>query len=273
MKKSRVFLITAALLVFVSVFGAWTNVNAVNADAETRYADAPLLSTYANITYEYTSRNVVGPVNTTGECPFFYPLPSLPNSCGAVAGAELVAFYDRYFPDLIPNWTPYYTATNIYRRQDTTVIPAIMQELYTLMRTNVDDVGVSETDFLNGLRSYFTSKGRQLSYQSVMSGGKLNYEQCKNAVNSNKAIVLFTEVTNVYQLTSASNKDTYTSVNIANAHIMIIFGYFEATYYYNGSMTGSVKFVNAAMGKSGYSSVFYDPNSTTTQAAYIVNVQ
>ena len=269
MKKTKFFLIILALLVFVSMFGAWTNAN----DVEIRYADAPLLSTYASEVINYTRRDLVGPVNTTGKCPFFYPVSGLTNACGAVAGAELVAFYDRYFTDLIPDWTPYYTSNNNYRKQDTSVIPAIMRDLYTLMRTNVDDVGVSETDFLNGLRSYFNSKGRQVSYQSVMSGKTLNYEQCKTAVNSNKAIVLFTAPTNVYEVMSYTYQDEIVPIQIAGAHIMIIFGYCELTYYNNSGVFRTDKYLNVAMGQTDYTSEFYRADSATTQAAYIVNVQ
>lgn len=270
MKKSKFFLITAILLVFMSVFGAWTG---TSANGETRYADAPLLSTYANVTYNYTSRDVVGPINTVGDCPFFEPLSDLSNACGAVAGAEIVAFYDRYFTDLIPNWTPYYASNNKYRYQDETVIPAIMRELYTLMRTNVDDVGVSETDFLNGLRSYINSKGHQVNYQSVMTANYLNYEQCKNAIQNNKVIVLFTTPTEVYHISSVPDRDTIGTINIAGAHIMLIFGYCELTYYYNSDVIGYYKFLNVAMGRTGYTSEFYKPESTSTQAAYIVNIQ
>ena len=269
MTKTKTFITVAILLAFVSVFGAWTGSN----NTETRYADSLLYSTYANETVSYTRREVVGPVTTLGNCPFFTPLSDLTNACGAVAGAELVAFYDRYFPDLIPDWTPYYTSNNNYRRQDSTYIPAVMRQLYTLMRTNVDDVGVSRTDFLNGLTSYFNSKGRQISYQSVKSGNTLDYNQCKNAIDNNKAIVLFTLPTNVYEVFISTNQDSIASVSISGAHIMVIYGYYEVRYYNSNGLFRTDLYLNVAMGQTGYTYMYYKAESTTTQAAYIVNVQ
>ena len=269
MTRTKTFIIVAILLAFVSVFGVWTGSN----NAETRYADSQLYSTYANETVSYTRKEVVGPVYTLGNCPYFHSMPEMTNACGAVAGAELVAFYDRYFPDLIPDWTPYYTSNNNYRRQDSTYVPAVMRQLYTLMRTNVDDVGVSRSDFLNGLTSYFNSKGRQISYQSVTSFGKLNYEQCKTAINNNKAIVLFALPTDVYDVALNSNSDTIISTSIASAHIMVAFGYCEIKYYNASGLFRTDTYLMVAMGKAGYTYKFYRVDSADTEAAYIVNVQ
>lgn len=269
MTRTKGFLIIAVLLVCVSVFGAWTGSNVV----ETRYADAMLLSTYATETVYYTSKEVTGPINTFGKCPFYEPISGLANSCGAVAGAEIVAFYDRYFPELIPDWTPYYTSNNNYRKQDTVYIPALMSDLYTRMRTNVDDVGVSRTDFLNGLTSYVNGKGHQISYQSVKSGSTLNYEQCKNAIDNNKVIVLFTLPTEVYHIYLGTNQETITPTNIAGAHIMVAFGYFQVKYYNNSGLFRTDTYLNVAIGQTGYTSAFYKINSADTEAAYIVNIQ
>lgn len=269
MTRTKGFLIIAVLLAFVSVFGAWTGSNNV----ETRYADAMLLSTYANETIYYTSRDVVGPVNTPGNCPFYEPLSDLTNACGATAGAEIVAYYDKYYPNLIPDWVSYYPASGKYRFQDETYVPAIMRDLYTRMRTNVDDVGVSRTDFLNGLTSYINSKGHTVSYQNVKSGNSLNYEQCKSAINNNKIIVLFTLPTCVYGVSSGTNSDGITTTNIAGAHIMVIFGYCELRYYNNSGLFRTDLYLNVAIGQTGYTSAFYRADCTDTEAAYIVNIQ
>lgn len=268
MTKTKGFIIIAMLLVFVSVFGAWTG-----SSVETRYADAMLLSTYANETIYYTSQDVIGPVTTPGKCPFYEGISGLTNACGAIAGAEIVAYYDKYFPDLIPDWVSHYSSSPKYRQQDSTYVPALMRDLYTRMRTNVDDVGVSRTDFLDGLQSYINSKGHTVSYQSIMSGSTLNYEQCKNAVNNNKVIALFVAPTDVYTVANGSNYDNVISINIASAHIMVIFGYYELSYYNNSGLFRTDKYLCVAMGKTGYTYMLYKADCTATQAAYIVNVQ
>lgn len=270
MTKTKAFITLAILLACVSVFGAWTNENIV---VETRYADAPLLSTYASETVSYTSREPLGPINTAGNCPFYHGPSDLSNACGSVAGAEIVAFYDKYFPNLIPDWVSHYEQVEAYRLQDSTHVPALIRDLYTRMRTNVDDVGVSRTDFLNGLQSYINDAGYSVSYQSVMSGSKINYEMCKNAIANNKVIVLFSAPTNVYSVAIGTNQDSIIPTNIASAHIMVIFGYYEVSYYNNSGLFRTDKYLNVALGKAGYTSKYYRVDSTTTQAAYIVNIQ
>lgn len=269
MTKTKGFIIIALLLAFVSVFGAWTG----NTTGETRYADAALLSTYANDNVYYTSKDVTGPINTDGQCPFYRPMSDLPNSCGAVAGAEIISFYDKYYPNLIPNWVSYYTASGKYRLQDTTIVPALMRDLYTRMRTNVDDVGVSRTDFLNGLTSYVQANGYQVSYESVKSGSTVNYEKCKNAIENNKIVVLLSNPTNVYEISLGTGMDSIVPISISGAHIMVAFGYLEVKYYNNSGLFRTDKYLNVAMGQTGYSSQFFRADCKDLEAAYIVNIQ
>lgn len=268
MTRSKVFLTIAVLLVFVSMLGAWTG----NDMAETRYVNPMLLSTYANENIYYTRRDLVGPIMTAGECPYFYPVSGLTNACGAVAGAEIVAFYDKYFTDLIPDWTPHYNSGK-YRWQDSTYVPAVMRELYTLMRTNVDGAGVSESDFLNGLKSYINGKGHQVSYDNAKSGNKVNYEKCLDAVDNNKVVVLFTSATRVCNIVDNFDYDTIVPTNISDAHIMVIFGYFEVYYYDFTGMFRYDRYLKVAMGMNGYDSMFFKADNTDVQAAYVVNIQ
>lgn len=270
MTKTKGFIVVALLLAFVSVFGAWTSNS--DANAETRYVEPMLLSTYASEVINYTSIEEVGPITTAGGCPAYKNISGLTNSCGAIAGAEIVAFYDKYFPDLIPNWVSYYTASGKYRTQDTTIVPALIREMYTLMRTNVDGVGVSRTDFIVGLTNYVSGNGHLVNFQNVMSGGTINYEQCKSAVDNNKVIVLFTSSTNVYDITVGNNQDIISTYNISGSHIMVIYGYYEAKYYNASGLFRSDKYLMVSTGLSSMPSAFYKPDSTTTQAAYIINI-
>ena len=82
MTRTKTFIIVAILLAFVSVFGAWTGSN----NAETRYADSQLYSTYANETVSYTKKVTTAQNFTDGNCPFYYGTPDITNACGAVAG-------------------------------------------------------------------------------------------------------------------------------------------------------------------------------------------
>ena len=45
-------------------------------------------------------------IETVGGAPLYLQLADYPNSCGAVGGAMIVGFYDRYFTNLIPDYDP-----------------------------------------------------------------------------------------------------------------------------------------------------------------------
>lgn len=271
MTKTKGFLTIAILLIFVSVFGASTGAIA----SETRYADARLFSTYANQIIYYDSRLATGPINTPGGCPFYEGVAGLTNACGSIAGAEIVAYYDKYYPNLIPNWESYYTSSGQYRLQDSTYVPALIRNLYTRMKTNVNVVGVSRTDFLNGLTSYINERGHSTSYTSVTYSKVLHFEQCKQAINNNKVIVLFTSPTSVCDVVNGTDPehDTIIPVNISNPHIMVIFGYYEIRYYDVNGWFRTDQYFNVALGQTGYTSMLFRADSPDVEAAYIVNVQ
>lgn len=268
MKKYKSLIIVPLLLIFVMMFGAWT----YQPDTEERYADAPLLSAYANETINYTKKEITLNSATPGNCPCYYPTSDLSNACGAVAGAEIAAFYDKYYPNLVPNWTSYYTSSGKYRIQDATNVPTLIRQMYTIMRTNVDDVGVSQTDFLNGLRSYVNNNGYQINYQNVKSGSTVDFNQCINAVDSNKVIVLFIPATNVYSVVENSNLDIVTSTNISGGHIMVAYGYYQIKYYNASGVFRTDTYLRVAVGQTSLSTALFKINSTALNAAYIVNI-
>lgn len=268
MKKTRKLLILPVLMSLLLVFGAWTPL----IETETRYADSPALSTYASEIVNYTNRVVVEQNTTDGHAPMYTPLNGMTNACGPVAGAEIVAFYDKYYPELIPGWVPYYTSNGRYRFSDSTYVPALMNELYTLMRTNVDDVGVSETDFKNGLKSYINGKGFSVSYQDVKAGNYLNYSACKAAIDSNKVIVLFAKAGDIYSISSGSGYDTIVPTNIAGAHIMVAYGYIQIQYYDASGVFRTDTYLDVATGLISPTIAYYKINPHKLNAAYIVNV-
>lgn len=269
MKKAIKLLALPILVITLLVGGAWT----AQDETDTRYADAPLLATYASETINYATKEIVDNKTTDGGVPQFTQMSGLTNACGAVAGTEIVAFYDKYYPELIPGWVSYYTANGKYRPADKTYVPAVMNELYTLMRTNVDDVGVSETDFKNGLKSYVNGKGYSLNYQSVVSSGKLNYSTCKSAIDSNRVIALFVSAGDVYSITTGASTDTITPTNISGNHIMVAYGYQQIKYYNAaGTVFRTDTYLMVVTGRTAPQMALYKINATNLLSAYIINI-
>ncbi len=270
MKKFAKFLTAVVLLALLSAFG--TLAYASEAVTEERYAGAPAYSSRANEVINFTSRAVSLENYTAGKCPTYSRITGQPNSCGAVAGAEIVAFYDKYFPNLIPDWTSHYANGN-YRIQDRVYVPALLSELYTLMRTNVDDVGVSENDFKNGLKTYVNNHGCDIEYQSAKTLlGALNFDACRNAIDNNKVIALFVKAGDVYLISPGETNDTIVPLTIDGSHIMVAYGYYQVKYYNGGSLFRTDTYLMVATGLDAVSTAAYKINSTNLNSAYIINI-
>lgn len=269
MKKLLYFTLILVILASICMFGAWSPVSQI--ETETRYADASIISSVATETVYFTTRDNVEMHDTDGGAPAFIG-SNLTNACGPVAGAEIVAFYDKYYPNLIPGWDSYYPATGKYRTQNGTYITPLLQELYTLMKTNVGGDGVTEANFKSGLQTYFTNHGYSASYSSVKSGSSLNYSTCKTAIDSNKVIVLFTTPGNVYEISQTSDHDTIASYTISGNHIMIAYGYLQIKYYSGSTLFRTDTYLKVATGRSMPAVAFYKLDTNNIEAAYIVNV-
>ena len=269
MKKLKYFALILVLIAGVSLFGAWSPIPAE--ETEIRYADAPIVSSIAGETIYFTSREVSENI-TAGGAPTFCVTGTMKNACGAVAGSEIVAFYDKYYPELIPGWDSYYTSNGKYRIQNSTYITPVMEELYTLMNTNVNGSGTTESEFKSGLQTFFSNRNYSLSYQNVKSGSSMNFNACKAAVDANKVMVLFITPGDVYNISEESDHDNLNAYTISGNHIMIAFGYLEIKYYNASGWFLTERFVKVATGHPYTTTGYYRINSSNLEAAYVVNV-
>lgn len=269
MKKLLKLSLLAVLLISVLIFGGWTTEQGQTTE---RYTDAPVISAHANTIIEYNYRTVDA-YNTPGGAPRYTPVSGMSNACGAVAGTAIVAFYDKYYENMIPDWVSYYPASGLYRLQDSVHVPAVMWELYDLMQTNVKDVGVSEQEFVDGLKMYINKQGYSVNMQNVVSGSSIDYQACKKAIDSNKVIALLSHAGDVYLMDESKNVDTVTPVNIAGSHIMVAYGYYEINYYdSNNNLFRTDMYLDVATGLNVYQTALYKVNPHNLSSAYIVNL-
>lgn len=269
MKKLTYLVLVLILLTSVSVFGAWSP---VVVEKEVRYADAPIISIAASTQIYYTSRDIVEERTTDGGAPLFDYAGGHVNACGPIAGTAIVAFYDKYYPELIPGWESYFPATGKYRGQGNTYVYALFDEMYELMQTNVKGDGVSESEFKTGLQTYINNHGYSASYTNVKSGSSLNYSACKAAIDSNKVIVLFTKPGIVYELAEYSDHDSLIENSITGNHIMYAYGYLQIKYYNSTGLFRTETFLQVSTGRLSPSIAYYKVDSTNLEAAYVVNV-
>ena len=267
MEKLKKLALIPLLIVGILIFGAWTP---YNANEQIRYADAPFISTYATETINFTSRVIAEENYTPNNCPIYRQINGLTNSCGAVAGTMIVSYYDKYFNNLIPGWDSYYS-NGSYRLQDTVYVPKVMNELYTLMRTNVDDEGVSESDFVNGLKQYINNQGYNVQLQNLVSGNSFNYNGFKNAIDNGKVIALLTRPGDIYDLKYYSTYDMTETTTIAEPHIMVGYGYIQIKYYNASGLFRTDTYLRVAVGKTA-NAAYYKVNDQTLTGAYIVSI-
>lgn len=263
MKTVKKSIVCIAMSISVLLFGAWTS----NSEDEKRYADAPIFSKYASETISYTDKNFGLKNTTNNEAPKYKPISGLTNSCGAVAGSIIVGFYDKYYSNLIANWDSFFP-NGKYRGQDAVYVPSLMNELYALMRTNVDDVGVSQSDFLNGLQKYIDDRGHTIAYHSIATKSVLNYVACRETIDSNNLVVIFSRPGDVYTIGINAGYDEVTAINISDYHIMVAYGYQEINYYNANGLFRTDVYLNVMTGRPGVTNALYKVEPHNLEAAY-----
>ena len=232
-KKCTCFVATV-LAALSGGFGMTVNKAAAEEALDGRYYDVPSISTYASagdvetVTFARREETFIG---TPNNVPYYYS-HTLNNACGPIGGGIVVGYYDKYFQNLIPNYTNYYTATGKYRLQDSTYVPTMLQEMYTAMQTNVVAPGVSESECLDGLEAYVEGKGYSLSYTTVKSvNGSFNYTAYQNAISNGQPVLLFCDSVHLVLSASGETKDEFTTSQVSQDHIVVGFGYRILKYY------------------------------------------
>ena len=276
MKQLNVKLISILLaIIFLiiscsSIFNIYTNSNQVN--RYSAYADSIALTSTDKIETIAYSTKETSTMETVNGVPSYRQISGLSNACGATSGAIVVGFYDKYYEDLIPGFKTYLSSGK-YRGNDKTYIPKLINQLYTLMRTNIDDVGVSKDDCLNGLNSYVQDKKHKISFSSLSSTGKLNTTLYIKEIKNNHPVILFCRKINVIKITNGDKSDKYQVYSINNGHIAVAYGIYTVKYYKNNTAFRTDRFLMVALGLSSYPTGYINLNDPNwLNYAYSVNI-
>lgn len=186
---------------------------------------------------------------------------SMTNFCSAIAGMNVVGFYDRYYPNLIPNYEPGITTNSGYfylPYLGAQELKTLIIDLYSYMRVNVDGPGATEADFKNGLSRYVQEQKHSVSYTSFYkSSTNVNLTKMQQMVAQNKVAVLFLNRYNfVYNIYTYDDHSDVYKINSNSGHMMMVYGYFTVDYYKNGSKFLSETYLEASScfstGDQGY---------------------
>ena len=205
---------------------------------------------------------------------------SMTNSCGAISGTNVIVFNDRYFPNLIPDFTPGAINSNgvfIYWPDigwEQTV--SVLENLYTTMK--IPEVGgTTSANFKNALQTFASNKGYSLSFSSFASGETtVNLNALITAVNAGKiGVVLCSEYNFISSMGYNTNTNTYyvNKQNSTTGHIMMVYGYKTIGYYIDGELIGSETFLAVSSGYQTKEQGYMQLNDfSVIDEALIVNV-
>lgn len=200
--------------------------------------------------------------------------PGISSGCAAVAGGNLIGYFDRYYEDLIPNHAAgrYISEYYAYNYADNYVDEAI-KTLYQDM--NGTENGISEENFKSGLKTYCARKGLSCDFNSLMSWGKLDYDSVKSSMHNNKPVALLLNTYNNcdIRMYNDQNEHDFVYTNYFGNHVMVGFGYRVMTYNMPDGNKERYRFIYVATGfgnpKDAYFNIDY---STNIVSAYGVNI-
>lgn len=225
---------------------------------------------FVTVKVEYKSKTMDAKVHCI--YPPKFSSVDIKNGCAAVAGMNIIGYYDRYYENLIPNHSAgyEYLGSYVYNLQDTYVNNAL-KELYSDM--DGSDKGITEPNFINGLKKYCARKGYNCDLSSLMSSGKLSYDKVKDSIKANKPVALLLSTYNFADIFTENNTDSIEYRLYYGDHIMAGFGYRDVTYTLNNGSTSNYKFILVSSGFSEAPSGYFNINySTNINAAYGVNI-
>ena len=195
------------------------------------------------------------------------------SSCACIAGSNIVCYFDRYCPELIPNFEPGYEYMGYYFYYGgTTEGTSVTTQLYSDMGTT-ESHGTTTAQFISGMTTYAKRAGYNFRYSSVMSGGKLNFSAAKNSMKNNQPIALFLSGYNVATMGEHDGYDSFAYYLFEANHVMVGFGYEDIVYTYSSGEQEAAQFFYVASGASIKSTGYFNINyNTKINDAYAVSI-
>lgn len=204
---------------------------------------------------------------------------SIDNYCAPATGTNVIGYYDRYYPNLIPNFEPgMMNGDDYWYFPDMNFAPVVQvfEDLYDLMHTNVGGAGTTGEEFKDGLREYVQEHGYNLNYGSFYKNSKtVNLTILQNMVANHKVGVLMCgKYDFVYAIVNGEGYTFISKVNYTRAHMLMVYGYYTVDYYKDGEVFRTDTYLQVSSGfNTGYQGyVLVDNNAMEIQEALIVNI-
>lgn len=182
------------------------------------------------------------------------------NGCVPIAGTNLIAYYDKTYTNLIPNYEPGKTVLGTYRfNQQNETMEGVYDQLHVDMGTNIGGAGTTALQFRSGFQKYVKRAGYSVSFDNLMSWGNFDFSAAKSAVQAKKGIALFIHKYKALTITQNDNQDVLTYEYTNSDHAIAGFGCLEVNYTFADDSTRTDKYIHGSLGlgiyKTGYINV------------------
>lgn len=188
--------------------------------------------------------------------------PSLSNACSPLAGMNIVAFYDRWYENLIHDYTPGVMFSTGYQYHIDKYLPQTenaINSLYSLMKTG-DYGGTTSANFKSGLNTYVKNAGYSLSSASFYGNTKtVNLNALKAAIQQDKVgLIMCSRFNFVLDIVFSEQLSIARIVktNYDAGHMMMVTGYRTLEFTLNGNTVCTETFLHVSSsfgsGERGY---------------------
>lgn len=221
------------------------------------------------VTYSQTVNYVTK--ETTAEYSIEFDLPSYCGStgistCANTAGAVAIAYYDRFYENLIPNYQSYYSmGPAIMYKSAGSEILSLINRLAELMLIGEPHEGTTFAEFQYGMETYVEEKGLTYTTTNVFLNGNFNMDRYKNSVHANKPVALFMmNFAMLGQTVVGDNMETIYSGYCAVPHVVVGCGYRTDVYYDgNGNVVSTRNYLKVASAIINYGISYMNINGIT----------
>lgn len=247
-------------------------------DIENLYEKA-FSSTMSNImtgyeTVYYIDKNV-NKYELTKRHPAYYPTgENISNACTPAAGANILGYWTRYYPELVPGFIPGSIQLGQYLYKEwAEEADKLVENLYYAMGTNTVAPGTTVTAFISGMTSFVNNTGRQIDYASCNVGGAFNYSFAKQKLKEGMPLVLFIDGFRIDEFYDMTNQMSLSYMIAESAHAMAGFGFNETTYTLSNGTRRVDSYIQVATGLVSKPKGYYNINyNTTIDECYAITI-
>lgn len=151
-------------------------------------------------------------------------------SCGPVAGAIILGYYDVLDPGIIPNFTAGTGsgASTVYAAGGAAVNSLIAN--FNTTMGNVNGQGVTVNGFKTGFTQYVNALPRTVTFTQLKQNGQFNFDTFSASINNGVPVVLFLSSYIYVNITTSGGKDMIAGKTADIPHIAVAFGEREIAY-------------------------------------------